>query len=177
MKRLLIIAVIQIVLSLWFVKSYAIDRTSSNYNSLIEENIEKYDRLKFKGIQDVYIVIESLTSTGHKFGLTEDQLRTDVEIKIRRAGINVKQKGSVVMFYVNVGITEGINNLYGVSVAVEVKDMVSLLREPKYIYQATIWDKNIIAISGEYRFKDMVRQSVSDMTDKFILDYLKSKQD
>jgi len=35
------------------------------------------------------------------------------------------------MFYVNVGITNGINGLYGVSETVEVKDMVSLVREPK----------------------------------------------
>jgi len=81
------------------------------------------------------------------------------------------------MFYVNVGITNGINGLYGVSETVEVKDMVSLVREPKIKFQTQIWDKHMFGIVGELRVSDAIRKGVGDLTDEFILEYLRAKQD
>lgn len=143
----------------------------------IEDAFDSIDREPLKGISDVYLVIERLDPVANKLGITEDQIQTDVEIRLRKAGIKVKKRDTLVMFYVNVGITNGINGLYGVSETVEVKDMVSLVREPKIKFQTQIWDKHMFGIVGELRVSDAIRKGVGDLTDEFILEYLRAKQD
>jgi len=46
-------------------------------------------RLTLRGIKGVMVVIEELNPMIEKDGLTENQIRTDVELKLRTAGLNV----------------------------------------------------------------------------------------
>lgn len=142
----------------------------------IDEVLGDIDRARLKGINDVYIVIEKVSDSARRVGINEDNIKTAVEIKIRRSGINVKEKGSIVMFYINVGVSVPISGLYAVSVSVGVKDMVSLVRDPQIKFQTTIWDKGAFGIAGEQRVKEGIKESVEELVDEFILDYLKAKQ-
>jgi hypothetical protein len=69
----------------------------------IDEILDNMDRARLKGINDVYIVIENISDDARRLGINEDNTRTAVEIKIRKSGIRVKGKGSLIMFYVKVG--------------------------------------------------------------------------
>ena len=141
-----------------------------------DEFVGDVERARLKGIDDVYIVIEKISDSARALGINEENIRTGVEIKIRKSGIKVKEKKSVVMFYVNVGVSKPVTRLYGVTVTVEVKDMVYLIRDPKIIFQTTIWDKEILGIAGEQKVKELVKEGVEELVDEFILDYLKAKQ-
>jgi hypothetical protein len=133
------------------------DIFKSIFGKSFDEMTAAMERQTLKGIEDVYIVIEKMSPSAQRLGIDEDRIRSDVEIRIRRAGIKVKEKGSLVMFYVNVCVTNDINKFYGISTRVEVKDMVSLLRDPNIKFQTTIWDTGTCAIAGEYSLMDMVR--------------------
>ena len=142
-----------------------------------DEFLGMLERKRLKGINDVYIVIEGVSDSARRLGINRDNIRTPVEIKIRRSGIKVKERGSSVMFYVNVSVSNPISRFYGTSVKVKVKDMVALQRDPKIIFQTAIWDRAIHGISGELVVKKGVKESVEELVDEFILDYLKAKQD
>ena len=51
------------------------------------EEVRKRETLR--GLPGVCVVIEALGADIKKDGLTEEQLRTDVEVRLRRAGIRV----------------------------------------------------------------------------------------
>jgi len=54
--------------------------------------------------------------------------------------------------------------------------MVSLLRDPQIQFQKTIWEQSILGITGGQRVKEGRKESVEELVNKFILDYLKAKQ-
>lgn len=148
------------------------DMFSGNWNP-----IPKIERERLKDIDKVYIVIEKIADDARSLDINEENIKTGVEIKIRNSGIKVDEKNSFVMFYIDIGVTPPISRLYGVAVRVEVKDMVSLLRNPQIKFQTTIWDKSKLVIAGEYKVKEVIKESVDELVDKFILDYLKAKEE
>jgi hypothetical protein len=143
----------------------------------VDEFVDDLDRSRLKGIDTVNIVIEGMSdSVVRELGINKENIRTAVEIRIRKAGIKVNEKKFDAWFYVNVGITSPINRLYGFAVSVKVKEFVSLTRDPKIIFQSTTWEKEIFGISGELKVKEGVKVNVEELVDEYILDYLKAKQ-
>jgi hypothetical protein len=47
-----------------------------------------------RGFNTLKVVVESLDPEMERSGLTKEQIQTDVEIKLRKAGFNVKGKGA-----------------------------------------------------------------------------------
>ena len=58
----------------------------------LQESMAEADRVKLKGIDDVYIVIESLSDSAVNLGINRNTIKTAVEIKLRRAGVKVSKK-------------------------------------------------------------------------------------
>jgi hypothetical protein len=142
----------------------------------LDEFLDNVERSRLKGIDTVNIVIEGMSDSARELGINKESIRTAVEIKIRKAGIKVNEKKSDAWFYVNVGFSSPINRLYGVTVSVKVKTMVSLIRDPKITFLSTIWEKEIFGISGELKVKEGVKETVEELVDEYILDYLKAKE-
>ena len=129
-----------------------------------------------RGLKGVCVAVEQLDEEAVKDGLTLDTINTDVELKLRLAGIRVlsyqewlKEPGAPHLF-VSVRVFKlkprG-GYLYNVQVA--LRQTVSLGRSPAVTAIGQTWDTGYVGVSPE--LKD-VREHTKDRVDDFINAYL-----
>lgn len=140
------------------------------------------DRAGLRGLPGVLVVIESFQdANAESRGLTESQLQTDVELRLRKAAIRVltieerKSAGEGrAMLYVNVKLVSGdepLDGVYAYSLSVEVWQQVLLVTPPFAKVLAISWHTEVTGIVGKVHLGKL-REDVGDLVDKFINDYL-----
>lgn len=136
-------------------------------------------RSTLKGLRGVSVMIESLEPEVERDGLSRSTIETDVELKLRQAGITVvppgDQKNSLGAFlYVNVNAIQSSANrgLYAYSVHVAVNQVVRLVRDREVRTVAATWSTGTIVIVGATRISASVRENVRDQVDRFVNAYL-----
>ena len=131
------------------------------------------------GVEGISILIERLYEDAKATGLTREQVKTDIELKLRRAGIKVNSEQEWLAsedraeLYVRTNTTNSDssrNRVYAISL--ELKQNVTLARGPYAKVMGATWDKAYVGICPKSKFPDIARQAVKDLTDKFISDYL-----
>jgi len=128
-------------------------------------------RATLKGINSVEVVVEAIDPAAEHDGLTRSQLQTDVEERLRKAGITV---GPTLTghLYVNVDTEKGERGqLYAYNITVQYVQQVVLARDPKAPIFAPTWDTGGVGIIVANRLRD-VRQDVANYVDQFIKAYL-----
>ena len=128
------------------------------------------------GLNGVYVLIEHLNSQAESLGLTTDQIKTDVELRLRKAGIRVLTKeeslatpGSPYLYvYVGTYIKEK-NPIIAFSNSVELKESVTLANGFKTT--GSIWSAASIGLFTKENIKQ-IRGSVGERVDEFINDFL-----
>src|SRR4029077_15389637 len=122
-------------------------------------------RESLKGIQTVSVVIEDLDEDAKKVGLTEDNIRTDVELKLRLAGLNIAGQNSTVpgntYLYVNVKVLPP----FAANVTVELNQSVLLQRNGDLVIGSTTWE-----LSGGLTnpTSERIRNLVKALADRFL---------
>jgi len=133
------------------------------------------DQMALRGLKGVHVLVLDTGQAIKCVGLTQDQIQTDVQLRLRKSGIKVMNKEEVL-------ITPGNPNLcvtlfaysigketYAYSINVMLYEQVTLARGFKSL--ATIWFNGwvggVFASNGNY-----IRGTVGDLLDKFINDYL-----
>jgi len=131
------------------------------------------------GLQGMYVVVEDFDLDAKEAGLTEEKIRADVELKLRLAGIKVLsvEEGlatkSKAFLYVDVTtVKEKLHQEYAGSVEVSLRERVYLARDPETITLAATWDKIGIGLGSSDIAKRKIRESIKDLVDEFINDYL-----
>ncbi len=125
--------------------------------------------------------IEALDPEAEKDGLTKDRLQTDVELRLRKAGIQVLTKkqwldapGSPYL-YVEVGTIKekegSLAGLYTYSLSVSLSQKVALTRNPSMTRHAPTWGVDVIGSVGADNLQSICDRLVN-LVDKFINDYL-----
>ena len=102
-----------------------------------------------------------------QLGLTKELLRTDVEIKLRIAGIKVSDE-SAPFLYVNVNIAYVGNEIYFLTINIEFHQPVYLRRNSFATFGST-WSSEGF---GPAHQSDGVRKKLEDYMDIFINAYL-----
>ncbi len=128
-------------------------------------------RATLKGITIVEVVVEAMDPVAEQDGLTRSQLQTEVESRLRQAGITV---GPTLTghLYVNVDTEKGEHGqTYAYNVSVQYMQQVVLARDPKAPVFATTWDTGGVGMIGTDRLRE-VRQDVANYVDQFIKAYL-----
>jgi len=129
-----------------------------------------WQRAGLKGIKEVEVVVEDMSPEAEKDGLTRDQLQTDVELRLRKAGIRVTS-GAVAFLYVIAHPMKHPRGFYAYSIHVMVEEMVSLERDPSISLVGTTWrSTGGVGIVGVKVLKSL-RDRVSDQVDEFINAY------
>ncbi len=116
-------------------------------------------------------------------GLWETQLRTDVELKLRQAGIRVLTKEEVThtlglpFVYVNVNTiplqSSSPSSQYAFALNVELMQTICLGRSPSGLTIGRTWDAvGLFGTVGGNDLGEYVRTRVRDLTDQFINAYL-----
>lgn len=133
-----------------------------------------------QGLKTIFVLIEDLPEgLKSKVGLTEDQLRTDAELKLRLAGIRVVSENEAhhipgcPYLYVSInGHVEDVG-LVVYSVYVEMRQKVILQRDKSIeVFGAGTWRTSGTGSVGLNSSPSAIRDDVKDFTDKFINAYL-----
>lgn len=132
-----------------------------------------------RGLKGIYVLIENLPpDIEEKGGLTKDQIRTDIELKLRLAGIKVIPKEDRFgipgwpFLYVNIDARRNLPGLIIYSVSISLEQQVNLSRDPKIRINATTWSSESHGSAGEAGMVSWIRNSIKDHVDRFINDYL-----
>jgi hypothetical protein len=129
------------------------------------------DRATLKGLTTIMVVVERLTPEAERDGLTKEQLRTDVEVRLRKAGITVTSSVEEAYLYLNVFTVKGSSELYAYHIRLEFNQEVILKRNRNVSLPAPTWSLDLGGTVGAKKLHE-VRDDVADMVDKFINAYL-----
>jgi len=124
-----------------------------------------------RGLSSLYVSVDSLDKTV----VTDEQLRVQIELRLRRAGILVKQCATDTLclpqIYVKVvPIPTGDRTMFCL-IRMEGNIAVSPVGEPNRRLMATAWltESSILALKNEYR---PVTDEIDRMVDALANDYL-----
>lgn len=139
----------------------------------------EYGRASLKGVEAVYVLVESFSEDEKSAGFDTRTFQTDVELKLRLAGIKVLTKKEWLTttggpyLYLNVNplnpIT-GENSPFNIDL--EFNQSVLLDRDPSISVLAATWSVGNIG-NGDITY---VRDSVKDRVDTFINAWLSVNQ-
>ncbi len=142
------------------------------------------ERASLRGLAGVYVVFTDLEDDIKKDGLTEQQLRTDVELRLRRAGIRVltldevresSAKPTLVISVETVKsdplskLLEG--SVYAFSLSIQLRQIATLKRMPTNEFLVTTWSDNAFGFATVKTLK-VIRDGLGDYVDKFANDFL-----
>lgn len=128
------------------------------------------------GLKGVRVDVEDMDAQVERLGLTKDQIKTDVELKLRKAGIRVLTDNEVFAtpgmpsLYVNINTLISPELPFIVcSISAELIEVVKLARG--FEVTGTIWDIGSVGRVGTGNIRKL-REYLGDIVDKFINDYL-----
>jgi hypothetical protein len=121
-----------------------------------------------KGIDAIYVVVEELPDGAKALGLTKEATQTDVELKLRLAGMRVVTKSEWFRLpgnpylYVTINMTKGAT---AAAIAVALNQNVLLERNSAAASGATTWSKEGVLSNPDAQF---VRDRTKDLVDEFL---------
>jgi len=147
---------------------------------LVGQEDSPTSRQTLAGLKGVYVkawVPDSAEAV--RDGLYQSQVQTDMELKLRQAGIPVLSLEEIASttgqpsLVANVLVVRNSTGLYAYSVSVELFQAVRPVRNPSVAVPAgTWWTGTIVGIAQPRRLADATRGTVRDLTDQFINAYL-----
>jgi hypothetical protein len=133
-------------------------------------------RMTLRGIKEVNVVIESIEPEIQSLGLTQDQVKADVEGKLREANIAVSpdvERGRPALYlYVQVIRPEKLNRLF-YSISLSVLQNVVLERDPNVKTNTDTW---VVRMLGMSSGTEAIRSDIRSLLDQFVEDYRKANQ-
>lgn len=135
----------------------------------VDETLKGFDTLK--------VVVEQLNSETEQAGLKEEQIQTDIEIKLRQNGFNVKGKDDFftpfIFLYVKVSSIHNSSGLVAYNIQTSLNQRILLERDKSIGTVAETWKTSETGTIGQNYVRNL-RNSISDQVDKFINDWLKA---
>jgi hypothetical protein len=124
-----------------------------------------------RGIKSVFVLLEELPLGANKIDLTKDSIQTDVELKLRLAGLKVLpatqvSQAEVPVVYVTVNLTDDAS---AASVTVQIAEDALLARNAQPVADVFTWQRSIVIARPS---ADGIREDVKDLTDSFLNDWL-----
>lgn len=148
------------------------------------ERIKKlpFGIINLVAVKGIHVVIENLHDDAKSAGLTREQLQTDVELKLRHAGIKINSFDEMSESYDKTKIYVTINTfssddspgiIYHVSV--RFRQLVLILRSPHHgMVCGTTWSAAEMCLVAKSKFPETARQVAKEQMDEFIKDYFKA---
>jgi len=138
------------------------------FSSPVRADDDAVTRPTLKGIDAVTVVIETLPNVAKKLGLTKEMIQTDVESKLRLAGIRVVTEKEALKlpgqpyFYVNINLS---GDAAAANIDVELRQNVLLQRTFEDAVSVPTWSTNIL---GTNPTGEDIRDETKDQVDFFL---------
>lgn len=129
-------------------------------------------RSTLKGLKHFNVVIEDLEPAAEQAGLSRDRLKTDVELRLRRARLPVAEGHQDAFLYVHISVERTATNGLAYCVRVSLAENAVLARDKAIFTLAETWKRAGIGVTPSSDFVSEARQAVGDQVDDFINDYL-----
>ena len=124
------------------------------------------ERRTLAGVTAIHVVVEELPAGASNLGLTQKSIATDVELKLRLAGMRVVES-SRVLLYVNANL---MNNLRAAHVEIELVQPVTLVRDPTIMsVLGRTWSAGNLIVNPSAQF---IHDAIKDAVDKFLSAWL-----
>lgn len=128
----------------------------------------------------VFVLIENPPPELESDGLFRAQLQTDVELKLRLAGIKVLTREQHLVqdedgrpyLYLSINSVKRQSGFYSLCIDISLMQDVRLVRNFQLVYGVSTWSKGSVMTVGENRLRQAVRDDVKDRVDEFINAYL-----
>lgn len=133
------------------------------------------ERKSLAGITGMNVIVEIIQGDLLEAGLSKEQLKTDVELKLRHAGIKVDSQFSPFV-YVRIDCSlpksaSGQDMGYIAVAKIQFKQGVYIPGKFDLMYAPT-WESSITIWGPKSNYQDDARKRVGDLIDQFINDYL-----
>jgi hypothetical protein len=125
-------------------------------------------RATLKGIGTVNVSVEELTDSAKRLGLTDEIIQTDVELKLRLAGMRVVTLGDILKVpgmpsvYVRVTVTD---RALAASMTVELQQNARLERDDQSAIAITTWQTGYVLSNPDAQ---AIRSHIKDEIDEFL---------
>jgi len=139
-------------------------------------NLTEYTRETLRGLTGVVVVIETVKPDAEADGLNVMEIQTEVESKLTQGGISVlphpawRETPGRPWLYVSVNTIKHLQN-YFFSVDVQLKQDVSLPRQPSIMTSSATWELGSIGFVDTELLPAKIRESVAAYVESFISDY------
>ncbi len=101
-----------------------------------------------------------------KGGYTQEMLRTDVEYRLRQAGVPIVTTPEAAILFLNLtAVKGGLVSAYAYSIEISVIQSVKLMRDPNIISSAPTWS---LSQMGQAKRARDVRDEVGPLVDRFV---------
>lgn len=143
---------------------------------VLPANAQSHKQSALRGISSTGVVIEELPADAQRGGLNGEQLRTDVELRLRKAGVRIDNDKANSFLYVRVYAikNEQCGGFYVLTVEVELDRSATIDigkgRQSPEVLGA--WSKTGLAVLPLKDFVADARTMVGDICDQFLNDYL-----
>jgi hypothetical protein len=133
-------------------------------------------RETLKGLRGFSVIIEEIKSNESNSGLTQDEIRTDVELRLRKAGVRILTKEERYrtsgMPWIGVTVTMYVfEQVRSYDVKVEVWQEVNLAQNGERHAAITYRTSGLLGITSRSDFRN-IRDAVGDQIDVLLNDYL-----
>jgi hypothetical protein len=115
------------------------------------------------GLTAVEVLVEDLPMGAAKLGLTKEALQTDIELKLRLAGMRIIAPIGAEVLYVAVNVA---SDGRAANIAIELDQSARLDRDPTiWVPSASTWSKDIIVTNPTAQG---IRNQIKDQVDVFL---------
>jgi len=128
-----------------------------------------------RDLKEVLVHVEDLDFRVERVGLTTDHLRTDAELKLKRAGIKVQsekelmEKVEIPQLHIMVKVLGTSSGNYAAHIRLELREAVDLVRHPGVEVFTSTWTTGRFGVTQSL---SDVRKQEQALLDKFITEYL-----
>ncbi len=139
-----------------------------------EDPVAEFNAIKrasLKGIESVDVIVLAAPEESRCPGLPDAQVQTDVEDRLRLAGIQLGPGSASYLFVSVVSIPALPDMLHAFLVSIDLQQVVRLRRDARIVTFGATWHLGGMGVAATSRLPEYPRQMLAAIVDRFISDF------
>ncbi|HWF60658.1 MAG TPA: hypothetical protein VN666_10185 [Nitrospira sp.] len=141
------------------------------------EGASELQRDSLRGLPGVVVVVEDIRPDAKRDGVSEEEIRTAVELILRSSGIRILTDGIIpddpAMLVINIGASKSPTiPLYGFCITGQLTQWAYLVKQSGRRTSATTWGDGFSGLVSSQRLKAFVIEHVESLAKSFANDFL-----